>query len=148
MARTRKCMIEGCERDGIYGDSLKVPKKMKLEVALCRDHHKLLVQDLDGDREPEPEARGTPCQRCGEYCVAHACGKTKDGFSMTWPGGRVQNGYVPPDEISGVRAGGSSDYMEVFLCLACGQVQGEWPKKSVKKWRDYATGNPRQGGGS
>lgn len=80
------------------------------------------------------DPKGEPCQRCGEYCVGHMGAKCSDGFFMTWPGGREQSGYVPPDDISGVRAGGSEDYMEVDLCLACGQVQGKWPKKSVVKW--------------
>ena len=77
---------------------------------------------------------GKPCQRCGENCVAFLQGKTSDLFWMMWPGGKEQSGYVPPDHLCGVRAGGDSDYMNLNLCLACGQVQGEWPKVSVKKW--------------
>lgn len=79
---------------------------------------------------------GKPCQRCGESCVAYCQAKTSDLFYMKWPGGREQDGYVPPDEVCGVRAMDDSDYMSVNLCLACGQVQGEWPKKSVQKWLD------------
>lgn len=79
---------------------------------------------------------GQECQRCGESCVAFLQGKVSDLFWMKWPGGREQSGYVPPDDICGVRVGGDSDYMNLNLCLACGQVQGEWPKRSVQKWLD------------
>ncbi len=83
---------------------------------------------------------GEACQRCGETCVAFLQGKCCDLFHVTWPGGRKQNGYVPPDELTGVRVGGSSDYMNLNLCLACGQVQGDFPKKSVQKWLDSKAG--------
>lgn len=78
--------------------------------------------------------RTNVCQRCKETTVAYLSGKVSDHFWMRWPGGKEQQGYVPPDDLCGVRAGDDSDYMDLYLCLACGQVQGEWPKKSVKKW--------------
>lgn len=92
------------------------------------------VAEEDGVTDDAEKPKGQPCQRCGEYCVAYCQAKCSDLFYMQWPGGREQEGYVPPDDICGVRADGSEDYMSVYLCLACGQVQGKWPKKSVKKW--------------
>lgn len=77
---------------------------------------------------------GEPCQRCGEHCVALMMGKTSDSFFARWPGGLEQTGYVPPDDVCGVRCNDDADYMSLKLCLACGQVQGEWPKKLVLKW--------------
>jgi len=73
------------------------------------------------------------CQRCGQENVASASGKVADAFILTWPGGKTQEGYVPPNGVCGLRAGDSHDYMELDYCMACGQIQGSWPLASVVK---------------
>lgn len=70
------------------------------------------------------------CQSCGHEAVARCTGKTVDSFGIVWPGGREQQGYVPPHELTGLRENNaSSDYMNFSYCLVCGQIQGEWPTK-------------------
>lgn len=66
------------------------------------------------------------CSKCDSNRIVSLSAKCSDlcFASMTVNGKQVQeDGYVPSD--MGV---GGGDYLEIDLCLDCGQVQGEWPK--------------------
>ena len=52
-------------------------------------------------------------------------GKVSDLFSMSWYNGSYR-GYVPPG--LGV---GEGDYFELAFCLACGKIQGKFPKSKA-----------------
>ncbi len=79
------------------------------------------------------------CQRCNKPAVAFAQAKCSDLFYFRRPGGKEQNGYVLSHELSGLRADEvSSDYMAIYYCLACGQIQGEWPVKGGRKYMKNA----------
>ena len=62
------------------------------------------------------------CQRCESDRVLETRGKTSDLFMATWKG-KDYDGYV----LRGVGLGDNEDYMDVPLCLECGQVQGKFP---------------------
>lgn len=62
------------------------------------------------------------CQRCASDRVLSLGGKSSDLNNWSFRG-HEGNGYVP--YIPGV---GGDDYYEIEVCLACGQLQGEWPQ--------------------
>jgi hypothetical protein len=61
------------------------------------------------------------CQRCESDRILDISGKCSDccGYSLK---GKQGDGYVP----SGLGVGGG-DYLEVIVCLDCGQLQGTFP---------------------
>jgi hypothetical protein len=61
------------------------------------------------------------CQHCQHDRLLSVSAKCSDCFSASYQG-RSIDGYVPRD----LNIGGG-DYVEFQLCLACGQVQGEFP---------------------
>ena len=69
-------------------------------------------------RPPTPKA----CQRCQSARIMTVMGKVSDAFSGDI-GEKRCHGYVPED--LGI---GGGDYVAFFLCLDCGQIQGEWPR--------------------
>lgn len=66
------------------------------------------------------------CQRCKSERILKVSGKCSD---MCWTEykGTERNGYVP----SGLGIGGG-DYIELSVCLECGQAQGEFPVSDEK----------------
>jgi hypothetical protein len=75
------------------------------------------------------------CQRCGSAAIARMTAKCDDRFGMRWPGGKIQTGHVLPHELIGLRENGADhDHVNMSWCLACGQIQGEWPTKIGKKY--------------
>jgi hypothetical protein len=62
------------------------------------------------------------CQRCNSDRILSAYGKCSDCFSATF-GIRNATGYV----AQGVNLGNDSDYMEIKVCMECGQLQGKFP---------------------
>lgn len=82
----------------------------------------------------EMAERTNVCQRCKNPTVARCTGKVDDKFGLIWPGGKKQSGHVPPHKLLGLRENdASSDYLNFSWCLACGQIQGEWPTEAVGK---------------
>jgi hypothetical protein len=67
------------------------------------------------------------CFKCNSPRILSASAKCSDCFSGSL-GDIDYNGYVPDD--LGI---GGEDYMEIDLCLDCGQVQGTWPLPLSKK---------------
>lgn len=61
------------------------------------------------------------CQRCKSERVLAAGCKCSDMYNHTLKG-QEYDGYVPHD----VGLGGG-DYINISVCLDCGQLQGEWP---------------------
>jgi hypothetical protein len=61
------------------------------------------------------------CQKCSSSSVLHISGKTDDRFSASFKN-LEHDGYV----LSGVNIGGG-DYVEMEICMNCGQVQGTFP---------------------
>jgi hypothetical protein len=61
------------------------------------------------------------CQRCKSARVIKFNGKSGD-LSSVWLGGKEHDGYVPSD----MNIGGG-DYVRFYVCLDCGQMQGNWP---------------------
>ena len=56
-------------------------------------------------------------------------------FGVKWPGGKTQKGFAPPHNLTGLREDGApKEYMNFSWCLACGQIQGEWPTKIGAKY--------------
>jgi hypothetical protein len=45
-------------------------------------------------------------------------------------GDKEHDGYVPTD--CGIGDKGFGDYVEIKVCLDCGQLQGKWPRKDPK----------------
>jgi hypothetical protein len=68
-----------------------------------------------------------PCQKCGSPSVIRVSAKCSDMFSMRWPKGKEQNGYVP--RFLNI---GGGDYVEFSYCLSCGQIQGKWPVRGFE----------------
>jgi hypothetical protein len=66
------------------------------------------------------------CQTCKSDQLVRVSGKTSDMCGVDGPGGlNDHSGYVP----EGIGIGGG-DYISFTYCLACGQIQGEWPKEA------------------
>ncbi len=61
------------------------------------------------------------CARCASTRILYAGGKVSD-MSFGNVGERKWDGYVPRD--LGI---GGGDYLEIAICLDCGQAEGEWP---------------------
>lgn len=61
------------------------------------------------------------CQKCSSSSVLSISGKTSDMFNASFKG-LEHDGYV----LSGLNIGGS-DYVEMEICMNCGQVQGTFP---------------------
>ncbi len=61
------------------------------------------------------------CQRCGSNRIFESSSKSCDANGCSFRGEQYY-GYFPSD--IGL---GSCDYVELVVCLECGQVQGEWP---------------------
>jgi len=61
------------------------------------------------------------CQKCASIRIAEFSAKCKD---LGWAkiGDSEKDGYLPYD--MGV---GGGDYLEISVCLDCGQLQGQWP---------------------
>lgn len=83
------------------------------------------------------------CQRCNSKRVASFSAKCSDrGWASI--GGVEKDGYLPSD--MGV---GGGDYLEIDVCLECGQLQGTWPlpecEMERKKEEDHQHGTPIQG---
>ena len=62
------------------------------------------------------------CQRCRSERILKVSGKCSDMCCTKFYTGEEKNGYVPSD----LNIGGG-DYIEVRICMECGQVQGEFP---------------------
>lgn len=69
-----------------------------------------------------------PCQKCNSNRLCEIGGKSSD-LNYGTIIGKEFNGYVP-DNV-GI---GGGDYIEFSWCLECGQIQGEWPKKTPPKY--------------
>jgi hypothetical protein len=78
------------------------------------------------------------CQKCDSDRVLNVSGKCSDMCSYSLKG-QEADGYVPDD--MGV---GGGDYLEVNVCLDCGQLQGEWPlpKTELEKESEMAELDP------
>jgi len=81
----------------------------------------------------------TECHRCKSDRIAEFSAKCSD-LGWTKIGDSEMDGYIPHD--MGV---GGGDYLEITVCLDCGQLQGTWPlpetkleRKSKKKSRSLA----------
>lgn len=61
------------------------------------------------------------CQRCGSDRILDISAKCSDLCFSKFKG-TEKDGYVP--RANGV---GGGDYVEVAVCLECGQAQGEFP---------------------
>jgi hypothetical protein len=61
------------------------------------------------------------CQRCKSDRVFTVGAKGSDRHSGSFKGEEF-DGYMP----SGLNLGGG-DYLELDICLECGQAQGQWP---------------------
>lgn len=61
------------------------------------------------------------CQRCGSQRMMLVGGKVSDMCEVV-VGEIRHDGYVPRD----MHIGGG-DYLEIDICLDCGQAKGEWP---------------------
>jgi hypothetical protein len=66
------------------------------------------------------------CQRCNSPRVPAIVAKCADR-SRTTLDGQTWDGYAPAD----VGIGGG-DYVRFAWCLACGQIQGTWPKPETE----------------
>ena len=69
--RTIKCMVKECEYDGNYPGAVQIIPGVELELCLCRDHHRKLVED---EEENMSEALITaqllaPYSRLGEFTL-------------------------------------------------------------------------------
>jgi hypothetical protein len=62
------------------------------------------------------------CQKCGSERLLSVDAKCSDACYTTY-GDIEKDGYVPSD--IGI---GGGDYVEITVCMRCGQLQGEWPK--------------------
>ena len=62
------------------------------------------------------------CQRCKSNRLLMAGGKTSD-MSYYSLGEREHHGYNLP--VKNISRGG--DYLDIVVCLECGQLQGKWP---------------------
>ncbi len=62
------------------------------------------------------------CQRCNSPRILDIFGKSSDCNSFSIGDGPDHQGYVPDDLNVG-----DGDYIEVRLCLDCGQHQGKFP---------------------
>lgn len=78
------------------------------------------------------------CQRCESERVLEGGGKSSDmnefcvGNKTVWHDGssRIDKKPGPADYVPhGLNIGGG-DYIEIDVCLDCGQMQGEWPVPS------------------
>jgi hypothetical protein len=68
------------------------------------------------------------CFWCKSERILTIVGKTDDRFSVNFMNGHMQHdGYV----LSGIGIGGG-DYVDLSLCMECGQVQGEFPVTDEK----------------
>jgi hypothetical protein len=69
------------------------------------------------------------CQKCGSKRVLFVSGKCNDLCFVEYDDVE-KDGYVP-DHL-GI---GGGDYIEIEVCMECGQLQGEWPKddESIKE---------------
>lgn len=63
------------------------------------------------------------CQKCESERILLVSGKVSDMCYASF-GEAEHNGYVP----CGVGVDDGEDYLQVSVCLECGQVQGEWPR--------------------
>jgi len=66
------------------------------------------------------------CQKCASTRIAEFSAKCSD---LGWAkiGDSEKDGYLPYD--MGV---GGGDYLEISVCLDCGQLQGQWPLPETK----------------
>ncbi len=72
------------------------------------------------------------CQRCDSKRILQASAKCSDCFGAIL-NGVDHDGYVPDD--LGI---GGGDYMEVNVCLDCGQLQGKFPKPPTQMEKDIS----------
>lgn len=72
------------------------------------------------------------CQKCKSGRVLDISGKCSDCCSYEL-NGKSSHGYVPDD--MGV---GGGDYLEIMVCLDCGQLQGTWPLPETKTEQQQA----------
>jgi hypothetical protein len=64
-----------------------------------------------------------PCQKCGSERVANIGGKCSDMAHVSIPSEDYDHhGYMP--DLPSI---GSGDYIDVLICLDCGQTQGSFP---------------------
>ena len=66
------------------------------------------------------------CQKCESDRIASFSAKCRD-LSSTRIGDVEEDGYLPYD--MGV---GGGDYLDIEVCLDCGQLQGAWPLPETK----------------
>lgn len=62
------------------------------------------------------------CIKCESKRVLNFSGKTSDSFGMQYKD-KDYDGYVPTD----VGLGSDEDYIEMEICLECGQIQDKFP---------------------
>jgi len=72
------------------------------------------------------------CSRCKSEKVIQVSAKCSD-MCVVRMGEHEHEGYVP----SGIGIGGG-DYIELKLCIGCGQVQGSFPKEFPEASGDVA----------
>lgn len=70
------------------------------------------------------------CQRCKSERVVAVCAKCSDCCNVDFRD-KHHDGYVPGD--LGI---GGGDYVDISVCLDCGQLQGEWPLPKAKIEKD------------
>jgi len=65
------------------------------------------------------------CQQCGSDRLMSVTGKTSDMCIVSnLRNNRSYDGYVP-NAFCGSRG---EDYINMTICVECGQIQGKWPK--------------------
>jgi len=69
------------------------------------------------------------CQKCKSERVLDVTAKCSD-LCFVRMGDKEHDGYVPTD--CGIGDEGFGDYVEIKVCLECGQLQGKWPRKDPK----------------
>jgi hypothetical protein len=70
------------------------------------------------------------CKKCNSERILQAGGKCSDMFSAVI-GNNEYSGYVPSD--LGI---GGGDYVEINVCLDCGQLQGKFPRPQTEMEKD------------
>lgn len=68
------------------------------------------------------------CQKCSSERIAQVNGKVSDMYWHTHKD-KEYSGYVSPNVpwCSRFKDFATTDYIGFFVCLDCGQMQGEWP---------------------
>jgi len=65
------------------------------------------------------------CQTCGKDRIINVYAKCNDLCCVEFKG-EYLNGYVLKD----LNIGDWGSHVDIFYCLNCGQIQGNWPIKS------------------